>query len=464
MNSNVLDRPRTDPNPRSSLAIEGVWSGAVEVAGTPLAIRLRIASSEPGLSVVADFPQQQRNGFVFGEASFDGRTLRFTSRSLGRFGGRLGAGGQSIEGEFVEDGRRYRMQLQRGDHALPEPQRPQTPQAPFGYAIESVEIGHPSGHFRLAGTLTTPPRDTLRSAIVLINGSGALDRDETLFGHKPFWVLADYLSRRGHAVLRLDDRGVGESGGDRAHLVLEDEIADMAVAIDWLHRREELRGLPLGLIGHSMGGGIALRLAADRGDLAFAISLAGIGLPLSEVLALRECDTLQRSGADPQAIARHGAFARALFDDLSQRAFDSAIDAAHVAALAQSHGASATAQAHGTDWIARYNQRWFRSALRFDPLSALSRLRIPLLALNGDRDVQTPAKPNLDAIAAALAATGHMDVTTVELPKLNHLFQTCTTGEAYEYAVIEETFAPMALHAIADWLEPRFGPLAARTR
>ncbi|NUO76939.1 MAG: alpha/beta fold hydrolase [Lysobacter sp.] len=426
----------------------------MSVSGSAILIRLRIEQVESELRITADFPQQGRGGFVFTEASRVGDVLSFTSRSLGRYRGVVDAGGQRIDGEFVDGDQRRALILHAGDAPISAPMRPQTPRAPFGYAIEAVSVEAPGG-VRLAGTLTRPHRG-LRATALLINGSGALDRDETVFGHKPFWVLADHLSRHGYAVLRLDDRGVGESGGHRHGITLADEADDLSAALDYLHTHAALRAAPIGLIGHSMGGALGQWLTARRDDVAFLVSLAGPGLRLGEVLAVREGETLARMGTDAAAVARHVAFARALFRELAERAVDAPIDGEHVLQIALAHGADATAQANAADWIARYNEAWFRSALRYDPARCLGDIRAPVLALNGARDVQVPARANLDAIAQALAH--HADFETDELDGLNHLFQTCTTGEAYEYPIIEETFAPLALERIRAWLDRRFAP------
>ena len=437
----------------------GYWHGRVVVSGSPILIRLLIERAEAGLSLTADFPQQGRGGFVFTDVVCEGNVLCFTSRSLGRYSGIVSADGDRIDGAFADRDQRRAMTLQAGDVPASVPVRPQTPQAPFDYAIEQVRVDTPAG-IRLAGTLTRPHRD-LRATALLINGSGALDRDETVFGHKPFWVLADHLSRRGFAVLRLDDRGVGESGGERPAITLADEAQDMAAAFDFLLASKDLRGAPIGLIGHSLGGAIGQWLAAERDEAAFLISMAGPGLAMGEVLALREGEALRRSGAMLEVVERHIAFARALFRELADAAAYTPIEAERVAAIARAHGADATAQANAGDWLSRYNQAWFRSALRFDPARTLARISAPVLALNGARDVQVPAAANLEAIGQALGAAQHRDYTLRELPGLNHLFQACTSGEAYEYPIIEETFSPLALATICDWLERRFAPIDA---
>jgi len=208
-----------------------------------------------------------------------------------------------------------------------------------------------------------------------------------------------------------------------------------------------------------MGGVIGMTLAAARNDIAFLVTMGSPGGTLGETFAERECVAMRGAGAAAHTIESHRAFTQALYRDLAERPIDEPIDAAQIAELAARFGASRQGPSHSEEWIARFNQPWFRGACRLDPAAILARIAVPMLAINGSLDAQTPAKPNLAAIAGALGAAGHADVETIELPGLNHLFQTCKTGAVYEYPSIEETFAPPALETIRRWLDARFpGP------
>jgi pimeloyl-ACP methyl ester carboxylesterase len=180
------------------------------------------------------------------------------------------------------------------------------------------------------------------------------------------------------------------------------------------------------------------------------------GGTLGETFAERECVAMRDAGTAADTIESHRAFTHALYRELAERPIDQPIDAVQIAALAERFGAGAHGPALSAEWIARFNQPWFRGACRLDPAAILARIAVPVLAINGSLDAQTPAKPNLAAIAGVLGAAGHADVETIELPGLNHLFQTCKTGAVYEYPSIEETFAPLALEAIRRWLDARF--------
>jgi len=438
-------------------AIEGAWSGHVDVSGSRVALVLHVdAAEDGGWSVHADFPQLHRSGMPFTEVSLVGGELRFRSRSLGVFTGRLSDGGGQLAGVLVDGNAVRPVTFNRGVAAPVAPERPQLPVAPFPYEVEDVFIEGVGG--RLAGTLTKP-RATPRALALLVPGSGAMDRDETVFGHKPFLVLADHLARHGYASLRLDDRGVGASTGDRSAITVRDEADDTRAAFDWLSARADLAGVPIGLLGHSMGCTVASIVAGERPRVAFLVTMAAAGAPLADVLAEREGDSLRRLGFGDAAIERHRAFALAVFAMLRDDA--TLIDGAALDACAVRFDAVASMRALGTQaWIARYNEAWFRSALQLEPARLFASLRMPVLAINGSLDRQVPCG-NLEAIARAFAATGHRDVETIELAGLNHLLQTCTTGEAYEYPIIEETFAPRALDAIRHWLDARFPPATA---
>jgi hypothetical protein len=220
---------------------EGTWSGNVDLNGTPVPIVLHIETVGSTFSVTADFPQHYRNGVALLDASADGDILRFGTRNMGVFEGRRSPDGRQIDGAFADKEQRYPLILRFGSTAHADPARPQTPKAPSPYEIEQVHVDITSAGCRLAGTLTIPKDGPIRAAALLITGSGAMDRDETVFGHKPFLVLADFQSRRGYAALRLDNRGVGDSTGDRATHTVDDDSDDMSAAVTFPRERHELR-------------------------------------------------------------------------------------------------------------------------------------------------------------------------------------------------------------------------------
>ena len=330
------------------------------------------------------------------------------------------------------------------------PSRPQEPEPPFPYDAEDVRFSNRDALIELAGTLTLPRSPGLHPAAVLISGSGPQDRDETLLGHRPFLLLADHLTRQGIAVLRFDDR-------------------------DYLTARAEIDPERIGLVGHSEGGLIAPMVAARSPDVAFIVLLASPGTLGIEVmqrqteLMMRASDASERTVGvvlDMQSTLHeivveessnglphhfHGRAAPRI-REVMRTALGSLSEQERMA-LGVGHTEVAIRET-----IRRWTSPWLRFLLTYDPLHTLERVAVPLLALNGDKDLQVWHEQNLPPIEAALRRAGNGDVTTRTLPNLNHLFQTAVTGTVDEYGRIEETFAPIALSAISEWILERFGP------
>ncbi|MGJ8662354.1 MAG: alpha/beta hydrolase family protein, partial [Marinicella sp.] len=255
----------------------GQWGGTVEIPGNPLGLILHVNTVDGALTATADSPDQGATGMVVDTITLQEGKVVFTMEALGvEFIGTMGANKGVIKGDFNQQGMVFKLQLTRD---LPQKQvseRPQEPQEPFAYHIETVVVHNNQANIELAGTLTRPSdANNVKAAAIMITGSGPQDRDETIFNHKPFWIIADYLAEQGYAVLRLDDRGVGESTGDFNQATSEDFVTDISAAVDFLKLRADIPADKIGLIGHSEGGMIAPMLAAQRDDLSFLVLLAG---------------------------------------------------------------------------------------------------------------------------------------------------------------------------------------------
>ncbi|HWV56813.1 MAG TPA: alpha/beta hydrolase, partial [Longimicrobiales bacterium] len=290
-------------------------------------------------------------------------------------------------------------------------------------------------------------------------------RDESMFNHRPFLVLADHLTNHGIAVLRWDDRGVGGSEGDFSTATSRDFAADAEAAFEYLRRRPEVASDAVGLAGHSEGGIVAGMVAARRSDVAFLILLAGPGLPGEEILYMQGRAIGRAMGASEDAIRLNYEIQRATFDvlrtepdpararagveEVLRRIFDETTPAERAPLGIPAGAEEAWVQAQ----LAAVTSPWFRFFLGYDPRDDLRRIdpSVPVLAMIGDRDLQVPAEPNLAAIREAMDR--HADrLTTIVQPGLNHLFQTAATGTPAEYALIDETFSPVAMDAIATWI------------
>jgi pimeloyl-ACP methyl ester carboxylesterase len=437
--------------------LAGTWSGTLTTPAAALRLSLTVtAAADGGLVGVLDSVDQGQKLPVSALTSQNG-VVRFQVPSVGgSFEGTLSPDGSQVQGTWTQGGGSLPLLFTRG--ALPPPRkRPQEPSKPYPYIEEQISyVNRPAG-VTLAGTLTRPREAGKAPAVLLISGSGAEDRDETVFGHKPFLVLADYLTRNGIAVLRVDDRGVGGSSGQTSTSTSEDFAGDVLAGVAYLKTRSEIDSARIGLIGHSEGGLIAPIVASQSKDVAFLVLLAGPALPGEEILHLQAAAIMKAMGAsDAQIEANRQVQERMLGIVKAQSDPTTALAALRnwrdqfVAALPAPQQQPAKAQLDAQ--IAQITTPWFRFFLTYDPRPALTKVRVPVLALDGELDLQVPAEANLHAIEAALHTGGNQQVTIVRLPSLNHLFQTARTGTPAEYPQIEETMAPSVLKLIADWI------------
>jgi dipeptidyl aminopeptidase/acylaminoacyl peptidase len=320
---------------------------------------------------------------------------------------------------------------------------------------------------QLAATVTLPAGAGPFPAVVFVPGSGPHDRDETIVGHRPFLVIADYLARRGIASVRYDDRGVGKSTGDFGRATLADLADDAEAAVRFARTVPGVAPDRVGILGHSEGGLIGPMVAARSRDVAFVVMLAGPGVPLDSLLLLQGAATARAEGVPATTITTGTAMRHRLFAAV-RGAGDSADAAARVQAALQeslageSPATRDSAAALPRPMVGQLLSPSFRYLVRYDPGPALRQVRVPVLALDGTLDTQVPAAEDLAAVAAALKAGGNRDFETVALPGLNHLFQTARTGAPSEYATTDETVAPAAMERIAAWIARRFAAPAAR--
>ncbi len=379
--------------------------------------------------------------------------------------------GRTAKGVMRQAGREFPVTMSVvGAQEQVGPRRPQLPVPPFPYAQREVSYTNAIDGAKLAGTLTIPEEARFgkgpHPAVLLITGSGAQDRDESLLGHKPFAVIADRLTREGLAVLRVDDRGVGGStapklGGETT----EDFVGDALAGVKFLGGQPEVDPARIGLVGHSEGGVIAPMAAARAPkEIAFIVMLAGTGVSGGEVLATQMRAMARAEGMGDDLLDRQEVVQRRLLRLVSEGAGDDALKAA-IESLARvqmdlpAEGEIPAAKRELFDSAVNQGLRqlgspWMRAFIRLDPRDALRKVRCPVLALNGALDTQVLADVNAPEVRKALAEGG-ADATVEVLPGLNHLFQTCRTGALSEYAEIEETFAPAALDRLSTWLRER---------
>ncbi len=344
--------------------------------------------------------------------------------------------------------------------------RPQEPKAPFSYNSESVSfVNSQAGNIKLAGTLTLPKDIKKPPIAILISGSGPQNRDEELMNHKPFLILADYLTSNGIAVLRYDDRGIAESEGDFKTATSFDFATDVEAAIEYLKTRADIDTSKIGLIGHSEGGLIAPIVASKNKDVAFIISLAGTGVDGREVILAQAWEIAKQMGALETTLKFNDTLSKIAYNIIKTETETDTAQiklkiATNLKAYKKDIASSPYAFYINDQVIGKFTNiganNWFTTFIRTNPQDYYSKTTCPVLAINGSKDLQVLPKLNLAGIKQALKNANNNDVTIKELEGLNHLFQTSETGNPNEYGKIEETFSPIALEIIKDWILERF--------
>ncbi|HEY6943897.1 MAG TPA: alpha/beta hydrolase, partial [Candidatus Acidoferrum sp.] len=438
---------------------EGVWQGALEANGLRLRFQLHVTHDDQKQLVAAlDSPDMGIGGLPAVKVSQKLNVFHFEIPVVdGVFEGTLNAAKSSIDGTWTQGGITRNLKFQRSDQLL-ELIRPQNPAKPYPYREEEVTFANPKTQVSLAGTLTLPSGQGPYPAAILIVGSGRQDRDENIAGHRPFLVLADHLTRKGIAVLRYDKRGIGKSTGNYEQATTEDFAGDAATALAYLKSRKEIDARKIGLIGHSEGGMIAPMLASQSSDVAWVVLLAAPGLKGEDVMLLQSEMILKVAGFNEDRIAKARDFNRQSYA-LARTEKDPEVLEAKLTDLVDSTGMSTTLPPTVLKPQARMmTLPWFRFFLDYDPVPALKKMQCPVLALNGDKDLQIASKENLEQIRKALQEGGNKDFQVKELPGLNHLFQHAPTGSPTEFGGIEETFAPEALSTVSDWILKHTSP------
>lgn len=331
-------------------------------------------------------------------------------------------------------------------------QKPQEPKDISSYQSEDVSFENKTDKVKLTGTFTFPKGKKNVPVVIMISGSGPQDRNSELLGHKPFLVIADDLTKKGIAVLRVDDRGTGTSEGNYNETGLQGFVNDTKAAIEFIKLRKEINPLKIGLSGHSLGGVIAPIIASESKDVDFIVLLAGPGIRGDKLMLLQKEVIERKLGVDEQSIAA----GQKSFGGAYELILNSGSDLVKLETDLAAYFTAAFAGALPQNQIAvlskQFTTPWLVDFIKFDPAVSLSKVSCPILALNGSNDTQVPPKQNLEAIKNTTEKSGNKNVTTVELPKLNHLFQESETGSPQEYAKIEQTFAPNALNIMSDWI------------
>jgi uncharacterized protein len=429
--------------------IDGAWMGTLDAGAAKLRVVFHITNTEDGLMATLDSPDQGTKGIPVTTVTRQGSSLKLEVKSInGVFEGKISNDLSTIGGTWTQMGNPLPLVLKRvKDAGELERRRPQNPTKPYPYREEEVSFEDKAAGVTLAATLTAPPGRGPFPAVLLITGSGPHDRDESIMGHKPFLVLADYLTRKGIVVLRADKRGFAKSTGNFASATMIDFAADADAGVAYLKTRPEVDAHKIGLIGHSEGGIVAPMVAARSSDLAFIVMMAGPGVRGDEILAEQGRLISEAAGKNHEQAEKNAAEEREILALVERERDDAALEKQLRERLA---GKFPEAQL-GMQ-IKAITSPWFRHFITYDPAITLRKVTCPVLAINGEKDLQVPPKQNLPVIRKALTQAGNKNFEVDELLGLNHLFQTAKTGAISEYAEIEETISPVALDKITNWI------------
>lgn len=428
-------------------SIQGSWKGEININGFSLPLVFKIDSTSNGLITKMDSPKQGAKDIPTNVTVFKNNELFIQIDALQFIYKGTRQTTDAIYGQVTQRGMTLPLNLQKQlkeDSIIPKKQEPSKPYPYYSEDVVIVNKDH-----SLAGTLTLPKKDGKFPCVILISGSGPQNRDEELLGHKPFLIISDYLTRKGYAVLRYDDRGFGESTGNFATATTEDFASDANACVNYLKSRNDITSV--GLIGHSEGGLIAPMVASNNKEVAFIILLAGPGMKGKDLLRLQAKLIGKVNGMSEAQLSKSDSLNEQLYTLMVSNK-DSATIINEINKAYSSYNGKPATESEIESLYAQLSSPWFNYFLLSNPTNYLEKVTCPVLALNGSLDLQVPAKENLEGIKLALTKGGNKHFKTIELKGLNHLFQKAKTGNPSEYATIEETFNPKALKEMGEWM------------
>lgn len=438
-------------------AVIGDWSGTLDIGIAEINIVLHLTEdSNERLSGTFDYLEEKMYGCKIDSLTIQDQSLKFEIRKfLVNFEGILTDNNLKISGQWSQHGKLFPLTFEKGKKSIAAPNRPQEPNLPYPYKEEIITFDNQNAI--LSGTFTSP-FSKASSVVILIGGAGPSDRDGSILGHKPLWILADYLTRQGIAVLRFDKRGCGKSTGDYHNATTEDFASDVLAGIEYLQSRKDIDSNQIGLIGHSEGGVIAPMVALKSDKVAYLVLMAACAINGEEMMCSWSESIEKDKGSTAEIIEKDRKYKKELFSAVkNEKNFETA--AKNLRKIILNHTKKdelPSFESEAIDAEVNYlNTHWLRYFLAYEPAVALRKIQIPVLALNGELDKQILSKQNLPAISQALKEAGNQNYKVIDLPKLNHIFQTCQDGSFTEYAKIEETISPVALSLISKWILER---------
>jgi uncharacterized protein len=438
--------------------ITGIWNGVLSVEGQQLTLKFNIVKTETGYTATMDSPDQGAKGIKINTTTYENGllTLKVDAAKI-EYTATLNKE-NIFEGTFKQGGLSVPLNLSRSIVEKQKLKRPQEPIAPFDYYTEEVTFNNVKENITLAGTLTLPTKEGKFPVVVLVSGSGPQNRNEELLGHKPFLLIADYFAKNGIGVLRYDDRGVGKSTGKFSTATSFNFANDADAAVQYLKTRQEVKSI--GIAGHSEGGIIAPIVAAQNNAVNFIILLAGTGVRGDKLLLEQNYLIAKVSGASDDELKKAKALNAKIYNCvLNSKTVELAKSNLTTLLTNEINLNSPKNLPNGVteadvikSQVDDVTSAWGINLLKYDPAVNLKKVKCPVLALNGDKDLQVPSTQNLPAIKKALTSNGNKNVTTKEFKNLNHLFQETTTGNPNEYGTLEQTMSPIVLETMVQWI------------
>ena len=446
------------------------WAGVLNAGGRKIELRLNlIQNTDKTYQSNWDIPTQKVMGLASSKTELLNNQLSIEIKMIGAtYTAVINAIGNKMEGTWTQSGMSFTFSMEPFKEGQVEKEvvKPQTPQGPFTYTSKDFVYVGLDTKLSYGATLTYPSDQAKHPLIILITGSGKQDRDETIFDHKPFAVVADYLTKKGYAVLRVDDRGAGKSTGDFSNSTTADFALDVEEHIRYSKSLSMIDTNKIGLLGHSEGGLIAPMVAARNNSVAFIILMAGPGIPITQLMALQNELVLKSAGISQEAINAY----IPLYTNLMKTIIvvDNAKDATaqsieivkewyqrtdkNLVKTTTSIVSEADINKFAMVMSETLSTKWWKYFASYNPQLVLQKLKCPVLAINGSQDIQVPAIANLNGIETSLKKAGNKNFTTMKLEGLNHLFQKCTKCTVAEYGELDTTIEPEVLEYIHQWM------------
>lgn len=435
---------------QAQLDLDGSWNTTIS------GLDMYITIAEESNSVKLTVPAQGLINTKASSVEIEGTMIDFQFNLFNALFKGEKTGSNIIEGTWTQGGVETPLTFSKMDKPLTF-NRPQEPSGELPYISTDMTFYNKKSDAKLAGTVTRPKGKGKFPLIILISGSGPQDRNEYLFGHKPFLVLSDYLTKAGYAVVRFDDRGYGQSTGRFKDALTEDFASDVNAIIRSMSQQLFIDNDKIGLLGHSEGGLVAAMVAAENDAVDFVISLAGPGLKGKDILKYQMARGYNALIQDEKKVTH---FTNQLIDLVAgdQKGDEIFIDFQKITetfynslSYANQQKLAPNAKVFHFKTFSVYMDKWMRNFIKTDPTQYWNKVKVPVLALNGSKDVQVTAKENLKAIKKAVQSGGNKNITAKKMCKMNHLFQKAKTGEGDEYMKIETTIEPKVMEKIVKW-------------